>query len=127
MSKPSRDRALPRSPSGPSGSPGPADGSAPAAPAAPAEDEEAAEGPAARRASGLHGGPDGTRPGGIDPADVETAETMLAEGRMTVEGRLVTASNATLYCSLEWEGYTAACVYKPVAGERPLWDFPDGT
>ena len=19
------------------------------------------------------------------------------------------------------------CVYKPVAGERPLWDFPDGT
>ena len=22
---------------------------------------------------------------------------------------------------------TAACVYKPVAGERPLWDFPDGT
>ena len=21
----------------------------------------------------------------------------------------------------------AACVYKPVAGERPLWDFPDGT
>ena len=22
---------------------------------------------------------------------------------------------------------SAACVYKPVAGERPLWDFPDGT
>lgn len=22
---------------------------------------------------------------------------------------------------------TAACVHKPVAGERPLWDFPDGT
>ena len=21
----------------------------------------------------------------------------------------------------------AECVYKPVAGERPLWDFPDGT
>jgi len=25
------------------------------------------------------------------------------------------------------EGRTAACVYKPVRGERPLWDFPDGT
>ena len=24
-------------------------------------------------------------------------------------------------------GREAACVYKPVAGERPLWDFPDGT
>ena len=21
----------------------------------------------------------------------------------------------------------ASCVYKPIAGERPLWDFPDGT
>ena len=24
-------------------------------------------------------------------------------------------------------GTQAACVYKPVAGERPLWDFPNGT
>src|SRR5512139_2071962 len=63
----------------------------------------------------------------IDPADIETAEAMLTQGRLTVEGRLAAASNATLYCSLEWEGLTAACVYKPVAGERPLWDFPDGT
>lgn len=64
---------------------------------------------------------------GVDPRDAETAEAMLKHGRITVEGRLVAASNATLYCSLEWEGLTAACVYKPVAGERPLWDFPDGT
>jgi len=39
----------------------------------------------------------------------------------------VDASNATLYCSLSLDGVTTACVYKPVAGERPLWDFPDGT
>ncbi len=25
------------------------------------------------------------------------------------------------------DGVTASCVYKPVRGERPLWDFPDGT
>ena len=25
------------------------------------------------------------------------------------------------------DGADARCVYKPVAGERPLWDFPDGT
>lgn len=37
------------------------------------------------------------------------------------------ASNATLYCSLTSDGVTAACVYKPVRGERPLWDFPEGT
>ena len=44
-----------------------------------------------------------------------------------MEGRLVDASNATLYCSLTADGVDAACVYKPVIGERPLWDFPDGT
>jgi uncharacterized repeat protein (TIGR03843 family) len=32
-----------------------------------------------------------------------------------------------LYCAVEYEGRAAHCVYKPVAGERPLWDFPDGT
>jgi uncharacterized repeat protein (TIGR03843 family) len=32
-----------------------------------------------------------------------------------------------LYCETVHEGRTLACVYKPVAGERPLWDFPDGT
>ena len=37
------------------------------------------------------------------------------------------ASNATLYCAVAADGVAAACVYKPVAGERPLWDFPDGT
>jgi uncharacterized repeat protein (TIGR03843 family) len=63
----------------------------------------------------------------VSPRDTETAERLLGLGRLSVEGRLVQASNATLYCSIEWEGLSGACVYKPVAGERPLWDFPDGT
>ncbi|GAA4067945.1 MULTISPECIES: SCO1664 family protein [Actinomadura] len=63
----------------------------------------------------------------VSPRDADIAERLLSKGRLTVEGRLVQASNATLYCSVEWEDVTAACVYKPVAGERPLWDFPDGT
>lgn len=46
---------------------------------------------------------------------------------LTVEGRLLDASNATLYCTTSLDGVTATCVYKPVRGERPLWDFPDGT
>ena len=52
---------------------------------------------------------------------------LLREGELTVEGRLVDASNATLYCVAALDGVQAACVYKPVRGERPLWDFPDGT
>jgi hypothetical protein len=32
-----------------------------------------------------------------------------------------------LYCTVTLAGAAAACVYKPVAGERPLWDFPPGT
>ncbi|MDX6268025.1 MAG: hypothetical protein QOD70_2765 [Frankiales bacterium] len=46
---------------------------------------------------------------------------------LEVEGRLIDASNATLYCTVALDGTSAACVYKPVRGERPLWDFPDGT
>jgi hypothetical protein len=59
--------------------------------------------------------------------DVAEALDLLRAGTMTVEGRLVDASNTTLYCSLTRGDLTAACVYKPVRGERPLWDFPDGT
>ena len=52
---------------------------------------------------------------------------LLREGELSVEGRLVDASNATLYCAATLDGVTTAVVYKPVRGERPLWDFPDGT
>ena len=98
---------------------------------------------------------------------------LLASGELEIEGRLVDASNATLYCTISPPGgYGRAgsppqggpggfggtgspsqggsggmgppgrksrgglggivppgqhCVYKPIAGERPLWDFPMGT
>ncbi len=58
---------------------------------------------------------------------VDDALVLLANAELSIEGRLVDASNATLYCSASFDGVTAACVYKPVSGERPLWDFPDGT
>jgi uncharacterized repeat protein (TIGR03843 family) len=57
---------------------------------------------------------------------VTTAE-LLTRGELTVRGQIREASNAVLYCSVAYEGQEAACVYKPVRGERPLWDFPDGT
>jgi uncharacterized repeat protein (TIGR03843 family) len=63
-------------------------------------------------------------PGAVE---VDAALRLLREGELTVEGRLLEASNATLYCTIRSGAIEAACVYKPVAGERPLWDFPDGT
>ncbi|MCX3291062.1 SCO1664 family protein [Streptomyces sp. NEAU-H22] len=55
------------------------------------------------------------------------AAGLLARGELTVRGRIREASNAALYCTVSYDGEDAACIYKPVAGERPLWDFPDGT
>jgi uncharacterized repeat protein (TIGR03843 family) len=62
---------------------------------------------------------------------------LLREGELTVHGRLTAASNAVFFCSVASRapggrgdgrgGGSAFCVYKPVAGERPLWDFPEGT
>jgi len=71
----------------------------------------------------------------------QAALDLLASGALEIEGRLVDASNATLYCTIRTTGRSAkanpkaakapgtrvACVYKPIAGERPLWDFPMGT
>jgi hypothetical protein len=55
------------------------------------------------------------------------ALALLTNGELRIEGRVSTASNATFYCGIECDGVAAACAYKPVSGERPLWDFPDGT
>jgi uncharacterized repeat protein (TIGR03843 family) len=56
-----------------------------------------------------------------------TAVGLLARGELTVRGRVPGASNAVLFCEITHEDGRTPCVYKPVAGERPLWDFPDGT
>jgi hypothetical protein len=58
---------------------------------------------------------------------VEDARRLLVHGELDVQGRLVDASNATLFCVVTLDGVAAMCVHKPIAGERPLWDFPEGT
>jgi len=62
----------------------------------------------------------------VDPRD-PAVPGLLRDGRIEVTGRIVSASNATLFCTVTLDGVTGECVYKPVRGERPLWDFPDGT
>lgn len=49
----------------------------------------------------------------------------LSEGDLTLIGQLTVASNATLYVHVGRDQVPA--VYKPIAGEQPLWDFPDHT
>jgi uncharacterized repeat protein (TIGR03843 family) len=51
---------------------------------------------------------------------------LLHLGEIIVEGRLVDASNATLFCEVSYEGQTTRAIYKPISGERPLWDFSSG-
>ena len=50
----------------------------------------------------------------------------LTMGEINISGRLVDASNATLFGSCTYLGSELSIIYKPIAGERPLWDFADG-
>ena len=52
-----------------------------------------------------------------------TDANLIETGELEIIGRLVDASNASLLCQLPNE---TKVIYKPIAGERPLWDFPDG-
>ncbi|MVU82476.1 SCO1664 family protein [Nocardia sp. ET3-3] len=56
---------------------------------------------------------------------MRTVNDPLATAELTVIGQVTTASNVTLVC--ENAEADLRVVYKPVRGERPLWDFPDGT
>ncbi len=52
---------------------------------------------------------------------------VLSRGALEIDGRVVPASNATFVGEVSLAGVALRCVYKPVRGERPLWDFPTGT
>lgn len=56
--------------------------------------------------------------------NVDEALDALRDCPFEIEGRVLGASNATLRCTLDTGN---AIVYKPQRGERPLWDFPEGT
>jgi uncharacterized repeat protein (TIGR03843 family) len=57
----------------------------------------------------------------------QRARAFLAEGDLEVLGRIPWASNATLLAKVRHQELEGLAVYKPVRGERPLWDFPGGT
>ncbi len=51
-----------------------------------------------------------------------TIAAELVEGDLELSSRILSASNATFLAHIG----EVEVVYKPIAGERPLWDFPDG-
>jgi uncharacterized repeat protein (TIGR03843 family) len=62
---------------------------------------------------------------------VEVALSLLRDGELEIVGRLLEASNATFFGVVSGgtasPDLAASCVYKPIRGERPLRDFPNGT
>ena len=55
------------------------------------------------------------------------SDNVLLEGEIEILGRLVDASNATLFGQAVLGSVKVPVIYKPRAGERPLWDFPSGS
>lgn len=58
----------------------------------------------------------------------ETVVTALCEGKIATEhGLMHFGTNYTFLVSMQHQDADFLVIYKPRAGERPLWDFPDGT
>ncbi len=60
------------------------------------------------------------------PIDDDVAEDLLTHGDLEILGRMPWSSNATFLADICHEGELVQAVYKPLRGERPLWDFPSG-
>ena len=57
----------------------------------------------------------------------ERVVRLLSTGEIEVEGLIPWSSNATLLVTIRDDELSTLAVYKPQRGERPLWDFPNGT
>lgn len=58
---------------------------------------------------------------------IERVETLLACGEIAMHGSMLWGSNYAALATVSDTELQATTVYKPQRGERPLWDFPDGT
>jgi hypothetical protein len=67
------------------------------------------------------------RPLPANDREAGAAEHDLIEGDLELVGRLPRASNHTLLARVRGGTGETLAVYKPVSGERPLWDFPEGS
>lgn len=76
--------------------------------------------PGTRRDDGLPGGDCNVAADDPDCCEV------LASGEVEVLGRMPWSSNGTFLATVAVGSRRARAIYKPEAGERPLWDFPNG-
>jgi uncharacterized repeat protein (TIGR03843 family) len=60
------------------------------------------------------------------PANELTAAEILATGEIEVEMRMPYSSNATFLVRVTAGAQSVRAIYKPLRGERPLWDFAPG-
>lgn len=51
----------------------------------------------------------------------------LQKGELHLEGQFIYGSNYTFLANCHYENLSFKVVYKPIEGERPLWDFPHKT
>jgi uncharacterized repeat protein (TIGR03843 family) len=58
---------------------------------------------------------------------LDRALELLTRGEVQLQSLLPWGSNYTFLVSVTLEELQTAAIYKPREGERPLWDFPDGT
>lgn len=64
-----------------------------------------------------------------DPKPISLVRVLeiLRDGTLKLQGLLPDGSNYTFLCTVKHKGVTLPAVYKPIKGERPLWDFPENT
>jgi uncharacterized repeat protein (TIGR03843 family) len=60
-------------------------------------------------------------------AEREAVRTLLEHGKIEMQGIVPWSSNYTYLVTLKWNDQEAYGIYKPQCGERPLWDFEDGS
>ena len=60
------------------------------------------------------------------PANELTAAETLATGEIEIEMRMPYSSNATFLVRVTAGEHSVRAIYKPLRGERPLWDFAPG-
>lgn len=70
--------------------------------------------------------PENERSPATAPLSREHWLELLEAGDLEVEGRMPWSSNVTLLVTVSLGEISRRAVYKPGAGERPLWDFPEG-
>ena len=59
--------------------------------------------------------------------ELERVLQLLQEGEIELHGQIPWSSNYSFLVNVQDQELTGVAVYKPQRGERPLWDFPDGT